>query len=115
VVDDNADAAETLAALLENEGYELRTARDASAAFHALASFSADVAILDIGLPLMSGYDVARTLRADSRFPRLRLVALTGYGREPDRQRALESGFDEHLVKPVAAERLLEVLGRLLD
>jgi CheY-like chemotaxis protein/two-component sensor histidine kinase len=115
VVDDNVDAAETLAALLENEGYELRTARDGTAAFHALESFGADVAILDIGLPLMSGYEVARTLRGDPRFTHLRLIALTGYGREPDRQRALQSGFDEHLVKPVAAERLLDVIARLLD
>jgi signal transduction histidine kinase/CheY-like chemotaxis protein len=114
VVDDNRDAAQTLAVLLETAGYEVRTAADGAQALHHLDSFDADVAILDIGLPSMSGYDLARALRGDARFARLRLVALTGYGRDPDRQRALRSGFDEHLVKPVAPERLLDVLGGML-
>jgi CheY-like chemotaxis protein len=114
VVDDNRDAAHTLAALLETVGYEARTAADAAQALRELESFDADVAILDIGLPSMSGYDLARTLRRDPRFGRLRLVALTGYGRDPDRERALRSGFDEHLVKPAPPERLFDILGRLL-
>jgi signal transduction histidine kinase len=114
VVDDNRDAAQTLAVLLETAGYEVRTAPDAAQALYELESFDADVAILDIGLPSMSGYDLARTLRGDARFARLRLVALTGYGRDPDRERALGSGFDEHLVKPAPPERLFDVLGRLL-
>jgi signal transduction histidine kinase len=115
VVDDNRDAAQTLAVLLEAAGYEVRTAPDGAHALHRLQTFDADVAILDIGLPAMSGYELARTLREDARFARLHLVALTGYGRDPDRQRALASGFDEHLVKPVPPERLLDVLGRILQ
>jgi signal transduction histidine kinase len=115
VVDDNVDAAQTLAALLGTDGYEVRTAPDGAQALRTLESFDADVAILDIGLPAMSGYELARRLRGDARFARLRLVALTGYGRDPDRERALRSGFDEHLVKPVGAERLLDVLGRILQ
>jgi CheY-like chemotaxis protein len=113
-VDDNIDAADTLAVLLGSTGYDVRTANDGQCALRALDSFSADAAVLDIGLPIMDGYELARRLRADRRCAKLRLVALTGYGRDPDRRRALDIGFDEHLVKPVSPERLLEVLGRLL-
>ena len=115
VVDDNVDAAETLAQLLRDVGYEVRTAPDGAAALALVDSFMPELAMVDIGLPGMDGYELARRLRADSRVPRLRLVALTGYGREPDRVRALQAQFDEHLVKPVAADRLLEVLRRLLE
>jgi signal transduction histidine kinase/ActR/RegA family two-component response regulator len=114
VVDDNVDAAETLAVLLETEGYDVRTASDAAGALALLDAFPPGIAILDIGLPAMDGYELARCLRADARVPGMRLVALTGYGRDPDRQRAADSGFDEHLVKPVSAETLLEVLARWL-
>ena len=115
VVDDNVDAAETLAQLLRDVGYEVRTAPDGAAALALVDSFMPELAMVDIGLPGMDGYELARRLRADSRVPRLRLVALTGCGREPDRVRALQAQFDEHLVKPVAADRLLEVLRRLLE
>jgi signal transduction histidine kinase/CheY-like chemotaxis protein len=114
IVDDNADAAQTLDLLLGNAGYDVRTAMDADHAFQILRDFVPDVAVLDIGLPRMDGYELARCLRDDMRFEGLRLVALTGYGRERDRERALSSHFDEHLVKPIAPARLLEVIESLV-
>ncbi|MCW7541570.1 ATP-binding protein [Aquabacterium sp. A7-Y] len=114
VVDDNLDAAESLALALRDAGYEVRTEADAAAALLALDVFDAQLAVLDIGLPEIDGYELARRLRADPRRAGLRLVALTGYGREPDRARALQARFDEHLVKPVSIERLLAVFDQLL-
>jgi CheY-like chemotaxis protein len=110
VVDDNADAAETLARLLALVGWEARTAADGVQALHTVEAFAPDVALLDIGLPGMDGYELARRLRGHANARSTLIVALTGYGRDPDRARALAAGFDEHLVKPVAAERLFELL-----
>jgi PAS domain S-box-containing protein len=115
VVDDNTDAAESLADLLRMLGYEVRTAGHAQAALGLLDSFVPELGLLDIGLPDIDGYELAARLRADPRCQGLRLVALTGYGRENDRARALAAGFDEHLVKPVAIERLVQVVGQLLQ
>ncbi len=114
IVDDNHDAAETLAALLRAAGYQTATYPDGHAAMDALGSFAADLAILDIGLPGMNGYELARRMRADARGAGLRLIALTGYGQERDRARALSADFDEHMVKPVAPDRLFEVVQRLI-
>ena len=114
IVDDNRDAANTLAMVLEAYGYEVATAFDASAALAALRSFAPQVAILDIGLPGMDGYTLARRLAASEDVARPRLVALTGYGTQQDRERALAAGFDDHLVKPVEPERLVAVLDRML-
>ena len=113
LVDDNDDAAQSLALVLRLEGHDARTAASAEAAFEVLEHFIPEVAVLDIGLPGMNGYELARRLRADPRLAALRLIALTGYGRAPDRQRALEAGFDEHLVKPVDVETLLTRLDAL--
>ncbi|HYD78650.1 MAG TPA: ATP-binding protein [Paucimonas sp.] len=114
LVDDNADAAEILAQLLhEAAGCEVRTEANGPAALAALDAFLPDVAILDIGLPGMSGFELAQHLRRDARLPGLHIVALTGYGRAPDRARALDHGFDELLVKPVTLARLLAVIERL--
>ena len=92
------------------------TAADGDAALRLLDRFAPAAAILDIGLPTMNGYELAGALRADPRTRRVVLIALTGYGRGPDRRRALDAGFDEHLVKPVEFEKLLvrhnELLGR---
>jgi PAS domain S-box-containing protein len=110
VVDDNADAADTLAMLLSVRGYDVRVARDGPAALGAARDFHPELVLLDIGLPGMDGYAVARALRADQAYNPLRLVALTGYGREEDRRRSAEAGFDHHLVKPVAPEVLLGIL-----
>lgn len=114
LVDDNVDAGETLAELLREVGYEVRTAPDGPAALALLDLYVPELAILDIGLPGMDGYELARRLRADPRCAATKLVALTGYGREGDRARALATDFREHLVKPVAAGHLLEVIERLL-
>ena len=115
IVDDNYDAAETLASLLRAAGYEIVTHADGHAAMAALDGFAADLAILDIGLPGMDGYELARRMRAHARGGDLRLVALTGYGQERDRARALSADFDEHMVKPVAPDRLFEVVQQLIS
>ena len=112
VVDDNIDAAESLAMLLGLEGHETRMAHTGEDALTAAREFNPDTIFLDIGLPLMNGYEVARRLRADATLtPRPRLIALTGWGTEEDRRQAHAAGFDNHLVKPVDPA----VLGRMLD
>jgi signal transduction histidine kinase/ActR/RegA family two-component response regulator len=113
VVDDNVDAAETMAELLrEAAGYDVRIETSGHAALAALETFTPDVAILDIGLPGMTGYELAQKLRANERFAGMHLIAVTGYGARQDRERALESGFDEHLTKPVRLARLLEAIAQ---
>jgi signal transduction histidine kinase/PAS domain-containing protein len=114
VVDDNVDAGETLAELLRVLGFEVRCAPDGESALALLENYRPHLGLLDIGLPGLDGYQLASMLRADARTRDMRLVALTGYGTEADRARALASGFDEHLVKPAAADRLFETLERLL-
>ena len=114
VVDDNDDAANSLALVLRLEGHEVETAADGAAALSLLDRFAPEVAILDIGLPKMNGYELAGALRADPRTREVVLIALTGYGRDGDRRRALDAGFDEHLVKPVEFEKLLARLGELM-
>ena len=113
VVDDNRDAATTLATLLDLHGYVVATAGDGPEAIAAVPSFEPDVAILDIGLPGMDGYELAAQVRSMPRPPRL--LALTGYGSAQDRERALAAGFDEHLVKPVDPDRLLEAIDRAVQ
>jgi CheY-like chemotaxis protein len=115
LVDDNADAADSLADLLRMVGYDVRTAVDAHAALAMLDDFSPDLGLLDIGLPGIDGYQLAAMLRGDPRSRHMQLVALTGYGRDSDRARALAASFDQHLVKPVSIDRLLQVVGELLQ
>ncbi len=110
VVDDNEDAAQAIAVLLQLEGHQVRTAGTARAALALLDEFIPDAGILDIGLPDMDGYELARALRADPRCARIRLIALTGYGRDPDHHLALQAGFDKHLVKPAEPEDVLAAL-----
>jgi PAS domain S-box-containing protein len=100
VVDDSADSADSLALLLRIEGHEVSTAYSASAALEAAEQQQPDVAFIDIGLPIMDGYEVARRLRASDRCRAIKLVALTGYGQPEDRDAAHRAGFDHHLVKP---------------
>jgi CheY-like chemotaxis protein len=109
VVDDNADAASLLGVLLETQGHDVRIAHDAKAALAIHAEFVADVALLDIGLPGTSGYDLARQLRASASRP-LRLIAVTGWGQDGDRERARAAGFDGHLTKPAQLDTLLAAL-----
>ena len=110
VVDDNDDAAQAIAALLELEGHTVRTAASAREALDVIAEFAPDVAFLDIGLPDLNGYELALAIRASPRFAKMRLVALTGYGRGPDRELAAQAGFDKHLVKPAELEALLAAI-----
>ena len=110
VVDDNVDAAEMLSFALEAAGYVTRLAYDGLEALRVAEEFVPALAVLDIGLPVMDGYEVARRLKA--RFPKLPLIALTGYGQVDDARRARAAGFDEHLVKPVDLDRLHATVGR---
>jgi CheY-like chemotaxis protein len=113
VVDDNDDAADMLSLMLEQAQYATSKAFDGPSALAAVESWTPDVVILDIGLPGMSGYDVARELRRSERCERLELIALTGWGSHEDRQRAFDAGFDVHLTKPVDAEKLYGALAQL--
>jgi signal transduction histidine kinase len=108
VVDDNIDAAATIAEALAVSGHDVRVAHSATAALSTAADFTPAIAILDIGLPDMDGFTLARRLRASGLPSELLLIAITGYGQLEDRQRAMQAGFDLHLTKPVA-------LGALLD
>jgi CheY-like chemotaxis protein len=110
IVEDNADAREMLSDALASKGHEVRTASDGPAAFHILEEWQPDVALLDIGLPGMTGHDVARRVRANPHLRHVALVALTGWGQEKDRQLSADSGIDHHLTKPVDPEQLERVL-----
>jgi PAS domain S-box-containing protein len=110
VVDDNVDGLETLALLLEMSGHQVRTASDGFAALVVAGEFRPEVVLLDIGLPGLDGYEVARRLRADPTFTGMRLIALTGWGQDTDRERSSQAGFDLHLVKPVDPAELRRVL-----
>jgi signal transduction histidine kinase/DNA-binding response OmpR family regulator len=113
VVDDNLDVTETFADLLEDAGYIVRTAPDGPAALQLLDSFVPDLALLDIGLPVMDGYELAGRIRERSIFQNMSLVAVSGYGQEADREKARQSGFVAHLVKPVDPDRLIAVVEEL--
>ncbi len=113
VVDDNHDAGDSLAMVLDLLGAEVRVVRDGASAVAAFDAWRPTVVLLDIGMPGMNGYEVARTIRA--RFPDARssLVALTGWGQDEDRRRARDAGFDHHLVKPAELETLQKLLATL--
>jgi signal transduction histidine kinase len=110
VADDNRDAAESLAMLLEIAGHEVRVAHHGQAALSLAQVFRPDTALLDIGMPDMSGYEVARSLRSEPWATDVLMIALTGWGQDSDRRRALESGFDHHLIKPVDPDRLAALI-----
>jgi signal transduction histidine kinase/CheY-like chemotaxis protein len=110
VVDDDRDAVETLCELLEMWGHRVWMARDGARGIEAARAHDPEVVLLDIGMPGMDGYEVARRLRADARTREAVLVALTGYGAEEDRKRSREAGFDYHIVKPVNPEELQRLL-----
>jgi CheY-like chemotaxis protein len=101
LVDDNVDGADTLARLLAAHGHEVRVFNEPVAALAAAPGFLPDLAVLDIGLPVLDGYEVARRLRVLLDDHPCRLVALTGYGLDADRERSIQAGFDAHLVKPI--------------
>ena len=110
IVDDNQDAADTAAALLELSGFEVKVAYDPGVALAELDNFVPEVALLDVGLPGMSGYELAQRVRAHPNGRACFLVALTGYGTLADVARAHEAGFDKHLVKPAAPDALLQAM-----
>jgi len=110
VADDNKDAADALAMLLELGGHEVRVAHRGRAALELAQTFRPDVAIIDIGMPDLSGYEVAKELRRESWGTSICLIALTGWGQDDDRQRAKDAGFDRHMTKPVEAWALEELL-----
>jgi signal transduction histidine kinase/CheY-like chemotaxis protein len=110
IVEDNADGREVLRAMLELNGHEVHEAPDGTTGIERVLALRPDTAIIDIGLPGADGYEVARRIRSALPDERIRLVALTGYGRDEDRRRAAAAGFDAHLVKPVDPDKLAEVL-----
>jgi signal transduction histidine kinase/CheY-like chemotaxis protein len=115
VVDDNVDAADTTAVLLELAGFEVRVANSGTAAFNIFAAFQPHVGVLDIGLPDIDGYDLARAIRAQHGEHDCQLIALTGYGQEADRQQSHEAGFVLHLAKPVDSRKLVEAVQSLVQ
>jgi PAS domain S-box-containing protein len=113
VVDDNRDAAEGLCMVLKCLGADVQVAADGAEALHAVTAYEPSVVFLDIGMPGMDGYEVARRIRSQSPARSPALVALTGWGQEEDRHRARQAGFDHHLVKPAALRAIEELLLRL--
>jgi CheY-like chemotaxis protein/two-component sensor histidine kinase len=112
VVDDNRDAAETLSAVLGQLGHQALVANDGHQALRMMAGFEPQVVFLDLGMPGMSGYEVAEAIRRDQRYAGVLLVALTGWGGEADRERTARAGFDRHLTKPATTAAIEEVLVR---
>lgn len=113
LVEDNADSREMLCALLERAGFECHMAEGGVAGLQLIDAVRPDIAILDVGLPGMDGFEMARHIRENPAWDKLVLIALTGYGRASDRAESRAAGFDEHLVKPVALDGLLELLAEV--
>jgi CheY-like chemotaxis protein/two-component sensor histidine kinase len=110
VADDNIDFANSLASLLVSHGHDVRVVHDGAEALHAAAEFLPEYAFLDIGMPKVHGYEVARRMKANPATADCVLVAVTGWGQEDDRRRARDAGFDRHLVKPVDPQQLEAIL-----
>jgi CheY-like chemotaxis protein/anti-sigma regulatory factor (Ser/Thr protein kinase) len=110
IVEDAADAREMLRVALELSGHEVHEAEDGPGGIEAACRVRPDVALIDIGLPGVDGYEVARRIRAATGGERIRLIALTGYGQPEDRRRSLEAGFDAHLLKPVTPDHLEQLI-----
>ena len=113
VIDDNKDAADSLAALLEIDGHQVKAVYTAEAGLEEVDLHKPDLVFLDIGLPRISGYEVVRYIKA--KHPSIYVSAVSGYGRPEDRQRAVDAGFDAHLVKPVDFDVLRQLMNRSLD
>ena len=113
VADDNSDALESLATLLELGGHEVVTANNGALALECAERHRPEVALLDIGMPMLDGYEVARRIRVQPWGQKVTLVALTGWGQDSDRRRSREAGFDSHLVKPLDMDKLTELLEKL--
>ena len=112
IVEDNLDAAEMLDAAVSQLGHATRLAHDGASAITCAGQFAPDVILLDIGLPVMNGYEVARTLRAQPEFSHVHIAAVTGWGQDEDRRKAREAGFDSHFTKPLAPAVMEDLLAR---
>ena len=110
VVDDEVDVAESLGLLLETMGAQVRVVFSGVEALSCVVEFKPHVAFLDIGMPAIDGYEAARRIRATQEGAGLCMIALSGWGRDEDRARAMEAGFDQHLTKPVSADALRKVM-----
>jgi len=110
VADDNQDAADSLAMILDMAGHDVRVVHDGCAALSVAQTFRPDTVLLDIGMPQLNGYEVARALRQEPWGTAITLIALTGWGQERDRQRAIDAGFDRHLTKPIDPDALEALL-----
>ena len=115
VVDDNVDTVTTLAMLVKESGYDVRTAYDGSTVLEAALDYRPNVVLLDIGLPGLNGFEVAKQLRQQPALQNAVLVAMTGYGGESDLQRSFAAGFDHHLVKPGDFGKVLQILATVSE
>lgn len=111
VVDDNRDLVRTISLLLESHGFDVATALDGRSAIETANSFRPHVVLLDIGLPILDGYQVAERLRGDARTRKAMIIAISAYGRDCEPSRSRQSAFDHYLVKPVYFYALLALLG----
>lgn len=112
VVDDNQDTAQSMGELLEILGHQTKVAFDGPKAVELAIAFKPDLVLLDIGLPMVDGYEVARRMRLVESLQDATLIALTGYGRDEDREKARESGFDKHFTKPIDLNDLQKLLAQ---
>ncbi len=110
VVDDAADLRELVADLLRMKGHQVTAVEDGASAVKVISEQRPDVALIDIGLPDMDGYEVARALRKDLPTGKLRLIAMTGYGQAADKATAIDAGFDAHIVKPASADKIMRAI-----
>jgi CheY-like chemotaxis protein len=115
VVEDNADSREMLFELLQMSGFHCQTAANGSEALELMRQQRPDIAILDVGLPGMDGFELARHIRQDPHLGEICLVALTGYGQPADRANSRQAGFDAHLTKPVQPDELVAMLYRMRE
>jgi CheY-like chemotaxis protein len=110
VADDNADAAETMAVLLELMGHRVQHVLDGESAVQAAVEFHPDVVLLDIGMPRLNGYEACREIRSRAGGTAMKIIAITGWGQQEDRLKSKDAGFDHHLVKPVDPQTLTSLL-----
>ena len=115
VVDDNVDSAESLAMMLKLSGHDVATAHDGVDAVKLAQEFQPDLALLDLGMPKLDGYEAARTIRGQAWGQGMMLIALTGWGQAEDKRRSREAGFDAHLVKPVDFDALEKLVATSKD